>query len=432
MRMVGTSSHAGLKYLTQEEYDKVKSDEKLREVSCRIFSGILVNEELEALNTEVNYFEEQDAKWSFVYPCEGKMPKKEDEIVTSDLVLEKLGAECKVGTQVNLKIEINGKVTEKKFTLSGYYKGDVVSMAQMVAVSKAFQEKYAPTPTLSAMEHVIDVSDYDGRISADFNFYTGFGIEKQAKELCKRFGFPETANIGVNWAYLGQGDTETAIWVILLLALILFSGYLIIYNVFSINVYKDIAYYGLLKTIGTTGKQLKKIVSRQAHILALTGIPIGLLIGTIISSVVLPFVMRTYNTIDSITSQIELNVWVLFGAALFSFITVCIGCSKPCRIASHVTPVEAIQYTEGQSQEIFQMDTKRKKKKAAKRQQKKTKRVSPAALAIQNVQRSRIKRNIVIASLSLALILLNSVYSLISGFDIDTYVSKFIVCDFSV
>ena len=68
MRMVGASSHAELKYLTQEEYDKVKSDKKLREVSCRIFSGILANEEMEGLNTEVNYFEEQNAKWSFVYP----------------------------------------------------------------------------------------------------------------------------------------------------------------------------------------------------------------------------------------------------------------------------------------------------------------------------------------------------------------------------
>ena len=58
--------------------------------------------------------------------------------------------------------------------------------------------------------------------------------------------------------------------------------------------------------------------------------------------------------------------------------------------------------------------------------------MSPVALALQNVQRSRRKRNIVIASLSLALILLNSVYSIISGFDIDTYVSRFIVCDFSV
>ena len=429
MRMVGTSSHAGLKYLTQEEYDKVKKDKWLKEVSCRIFSGILVNEELKKLNTEVNYFDAQDAKWSFITPYEGRMPEKKNEIVTSDLVLEKLGAECKPGTTVKLKIEINGKVIEKEFILSGYYKGDIISMAQMAAVSKAFQEEYAPTPTLSAMEHKITASDYDGRIAADFNFYTSFGIEKQTKALCKRLGFPETAGTGVNWAYLGQDDSGAVIGVILLLFLILFSGYLIIYNIFSINVYRDITYYGLLKTIGTTGKQLKKIVMRQAYVLALFGIPFGLFAGVFISSIVLPFVMRAYETMDGISSQIELNIGILLGAALFSLVTVWVGCSKPCRIASRVTPVEAIQFTEGQPQEIFGEHTKGK---AVKKQRKKTKKVSPVALALQNVQRSRRKRNIVIASLSLALILLNSVYSIISGFDIDTYVSRFIVCDFSV
>ncbi len=197
-----------------------------------------------------------------------------------------MAAECKVGAKINLKIEINGKVMERKFTLSGYYKGDVVSMAQMVVVSKVFQEKYASTPTLSAMGHAIDASDYDGRISADFNFRSSFGIARQAKALCKRLGFPETANIGVNWAYLGQGDVETAMWVVLLLILILLSGYLIIYNVFSIHVYQDIAYYGLLKTIGTTGKQLKKMLCMEGGYYALCTGLISLIVSALVNRTV--------------------------------------------------------------------------------------------------------------------------------------------------
>ena len=37
-----------------------------------------------------------------------------------------------------------------------------------------------------------------------------------------------------------------------MLLLIIFTGYLIIYNVFQISVTNDIRFYGLLKTIGTT------------------------------------------------------------------------------------------------------------------------------------------------------------------------------------
>ena len=43
-----------------------------------------------------------------------------------------------------------------------------------------------------------------------------------------------------------------------MLILILLTGYLIIYNVFQISVAGDIRFYGLLKTIGTTPRQLRR------------------------------------------------------------------------------------------------------------------------------------------------------------------------------
>ena len=46
----------------------------------------------------------------------------------------------------------------------------------------------------------------------------------------------------------------------LFLLLVIFTGYLIIYNIFQISVAGDIRFYGLLKTIGTTPRQLKRII----------------------------------------------------------------------------------------------------------------------------------------------------------------------------
>ena len=51
------------------------------------------------------------------------------------------------------------------------------------------------------------------------------------------------------------------------LLLIVFTGYLIIYNVFQISVTNDIRFYGLLKTIGTTPRQLRRIMPRQQALL---------------------------------------------------------------------------------------------------------------------------------------------------------------------
>lgn len=168
MRQVGGSAHAGYKYLTQEEYDIVKQDEKLKEVSYRIIVGDAVNDDLKKLHTEISYYENLDAKFSFCYPEEGHMPEKEDELVTSDLVLQALGIPCELGQKVPLVMDVGGEKVEKTFTLCGYFKGDTVSQAQCAAVSKEYANKVAPTPTTSVLETGVDASDYTGRIMADF------------------------------------------------------------------------------------------------------------------------------------------------------------------------------------------------------------------------------------------------------------------------
>ncbi len=233
MREVGTSSHAGFKYLTQEEYDIVRKDEKLKEVSCRIFVGSAVNRELAKLHTEISFYEELDARMSFCYPEKGHMPGKEDEIVLSDLTLEALGIPCEIGVKVPLTIQVNEETVEKTFTLCGYFKGDRIAMAQTGAVSKEFADWAAPTPTASAMDGNVDALDYAGRIMADLNFPVEFNLTGQVEELRERCGFPETAPVGINWAYLGDTmDYETIFLVVCLLLIIVISGYLIIYNIF--------------------------------------------------------------------------------------------------------------------------------------------------------------------------------------------------------
>ncbi len=423
MRQIGGSAHAGYKYLTREEYERVKKDKKIREISCRIAVGDAVNQELLKLRTEVGYYEELDAKWSFCYPETGRMPVEEDEIATSDLVLKKLGIRCVLGAEVPLEIKIGTDTVRKTFTLCGYFRGDSIAQSQIALVSKQYVDKAVPAPAESAMETGIDASGYAGRIMADFNFASGFRLRKQVEELSRRCGFPENTNVGINWAYLGgQMDTGTLLLALAMLAVILVSGYLIIYNIFYINVYHDIRYYGLLKTIGTTERQLRKIVRRQAYMLSAFGIFIGLILGILVGKILLPVVMSTLAFGGTTDTEAELNVWIFAGSAAFSFVTVLLSCIRPCRIASRVSEVEAVRYTEGQNEK----QVKRQKKT------KKIKRVSLREMALQNIKRDRKKVIIVVGSLSLALVILNSVYSLVRGFDMDKFVASRIVSDFSV
>lgn len=53
-------------------------------------------------------------------------------------------------------------------------------------------------------------------------------------------------------------------------------------------------------------------------------------------------------------------------------------------------------------------------------------------MAFQNIKRNKKKVIVVVLSLSLAFVLLNSVYSLVTGFDLEKYISNMAVSDFSV
>ncbi len=124
---------------------------------------------------------------------------------------------------------------------------------------------------------------------------------------------------GVNWGYTGAQSSsnlnaESIAAIVALLVLIVFTGYLVIYNVFQISVTNDIRFYGLLKTIGMTGRQLKRIIRLQAVLLSVIGIPAGLLLGFGIGVGLAPAVMAQMSYT---TAVIKLHAWVFVGAALF-------------------------------------------------------------------------------------------------------------------
>ena len=157
--------------------------------------------------------------------------------------------------------------------------------------------------------------------------------------------------------------------------------------------------------------------------LSALGIPIGMLLGAGVGVVLLPVVMNHLTFAASTTNAVQWNPWIFLGSGLFSLITVGISCQKPGTIASKVSPIEAVRFTEGQNQ-AFQKEKKRKKRK--------TRTVSPAVMAAANLGRNKKKLCIVVASLSLSLILVNAVYSLIRGFDMDRFAEDRAISDYMV
>ena len=73
-RKVGTSAHAGFKYLTWEQYEKIASDPEVKDISYNIFISFGENPEFSKMHTEIRSVEVKDAEWSFCTPTTGRMP----------------------------------------------------------------------------------------------------------------------------------------------------------------------------------------------------------------------------------------------------------------------------------------------------------------------------------------------------------------------
>lgn len=347
-------------------------------------------------------------------PTKGTLPVEKMDIATSTGVLDALGLPHTLGVQVPLAFTANGKKYNENFTLCGFWEQDSVAMANEAFLSREYCDEVAPV-WQEGEEKDFDWSEYSGSVNPSLWFSHSWDLEKQVQELKERCGFDASVNEGINWAYASATvDAGTVAMLVSILLVIVLSGYLIIYNIFYISVSNEIRYYGLLKTIGTTNRQLRRIVRRQALLLSALGIPAGLVAGFLCSMWLVPLVMRISAFRDDFV--VSANPVIFVGSAAFALFTVWVSCIRPCRLVSRISPVDAVRYTE---QSYMRRKTRRKSKT-----------VRPLSMAYANIRRTPKKTAAVILSLSLSLILLNGTVTIVQGFDMDKYIKESIVSDF--
>lgn len=419
-RMVGTMAHGEFKRLTYEQYEELRYDPDIKEYGVRRFLGIADNDSFDKRYAEVSYMSENVVKWSLIELAEGKLPQEgTNQAAIDSNVLNALGIEKKIGSEFQISIDVDGTLTTETFTLSGWWEYDPISPANHILVAESMAENlFAKLDTQFLDEHI-------GKYNLDIMLKSSRDIESQLTEILQRHNFEageNGINIGVNWGYLSENqnvdlDMGTVAMIVLILLLIIFTGYLIIYNIFRISVANDIRNYGMLKTIGTTGRQIGSIIRFQALILSAAGIPFGLLTGWFIGAVLTPVVM---NQLEVYSVDPSLSPSIFIFSALFALVTVFISCHLPARAAARVSPIEALRYTESSGKSLSRSTRKK---------------VSVFSMAAANLGRSKGKTALTITSLSLPLIIFSLTHTFANSFSMEKYLSgitnDFVVSDSS-
>jgi putative ABC transport system permease protein len=424
MRQIGTKAHAGLKDVTIEEYQKISSHPLVKDSSYNIIIGVATNEELIKRQTEIRYTQSHDLDFGFTELKKGNLPTKEDEIVVDTIVMDMLNVPHQVGVKITLSFPFMGKDYNETFTVSGWYEGDPVIGASQVYLSKAYLDKISQGFTeedfvKASKENSIAI----GLIQGSIVFKNARNIEPNVIKIIEESGYSiKNIRYGINWGYLTEQSQDldfvsTMIIVVAFLVMML-TGYLIIYNIFQISIMKDIRFFGLLKTVGATKKQIRRLVRRQVLLLSCIGLPIGLILGYLVGNIMMPIFLKAASGLQTTNFQIRPNPLIFLFGTVFTFITVIISCRKPSKIAGSVSPIEATKYAD--------VKVGRRKKKQT------TGGAKLSRMALSNMARNKKKTSIVILSLSLSIILLTEVVTFSRSFSIDEYLENMITGDFTI
>ncbi|MDR1540662.1 MAG: ABC transporter permease [Clostridiales bacterium] len=418
MKQSGQTAEVSFQYLAEDEAARIAAHPLVKEYGISKYIGFASGDEWSQTPLEIRTADAKHAEFTFSTPTAGRLPEAENEVAIKSWMLDALGLPREIGAAFPLSFMIGGTQHNLSLTVCGIWEDDYYIHPYGTAyISGTLADKLLAGTDIEESRHN---GTYSGviQLAANLNGRQG-DLQGNLDKLTLEAGLDaELTAPRVNYAYASSAsDTGTIAAIVLILVIVLISGYLLIYNIFYISVAMDIKHYGLLKTIGTTRAQIKRIVNIQAFIFCLIGIPIGLLLGYLLAVLLFPLMLAA-TTLDASLSTSATNPLIFLAAALLALITVFISCNHPARIAGRISPVEATRYTAASTQ-------KRTTKSGYNG-------ASVARMAYANLFRNRKKTIITLASVSFGLILFNVVFTFTNSFDVDKTVAGFIQGDFLI
>jgi ABC-type lipoprotein release transport system permease subunit len=201
------------------------------------------------------------------------------------------------------------------------------------------------------------------------------------------------------------------------------TGYLVIHTVVTLAVNQQIRFFGLLKTLGMTPRQLRAVVRSFVLRLALVGLPLGLALGTAVLYAAVPAVIR-YLGADL---DYAVTPTVLYGyaaAALFALVTLWLSARRPARRAGALPPADAVRHAE----QVLARPARPRRalgETAATAQP-----FSTARLALRRVFGDKRRLALVTASLGVGLATFLGWQTFVASLGVDNYIAEYFPHDF--
>lgn len=209
-------------------------------------------------------------------------------------------------------------------------------------------------------------------------------------------------------AFKASGERSVLIGLTTILVLLIAYGSIsLIYNSFSISISERIRQFGIMRSIGASNRQIRRMVLFEAFLLAIIGIILGVIVGCVGIGITLAWVQN--NFIANISNKVGLGLRLVISplpiliAVMICLVTTIVAAYIPAYKAIHKSAIEAIR----QSDEII---IKPNEVKTTKLTQKLF--GFAGVMATKNFKRNKRKYRSTILSLALSVILFISAASL--------------------
>ena len=287
---------------------------------------------------------------------EGRLPENSSEI----LIPEQINLVClqqgwktwKIGESVNLDLfDLRKAKTVEENGWSKQYRPDETESQEYRIVGITRNKAYSDDENDWGAYCLLTLADGAEGDTLWHRLFLKTAPKDAAAVLARHYGQKSFLNDDLLRVYGagGIGQNTVIILVITLAALLIASALsaVLIRSIFSVSVTERTREFGLLSSIGTTPKQIRSLVRREALFFLLTALPLGLAAGVLGAGGLLAryrgILINQFSFGESVPVSVRLSPAALIAASLICTLTVFLSVSSPARRASRIIPLEAIR-----------------------------------------------------------------------------------------
>lgn len=333
------------------------------------------------------------------------MPIADNEIALDEYYLESHNIKKELNTTIHLEyIDTLGEINKREFKLSG-----IISTTSQARVKEIYYGFISKTILDSLSEDNINWSVY-----ANTSFNKVDQIENYMNEIRDNYGINNDQCV-INDSFINSNkvDFNLIISVLTVILVIIVATFVVIYSIFYVSINEKVSEYGKLRALGVTKRQIKKMIFSEGFYLSIVGIPIGVILGYILSNIISFNFLFKETPYDSKGSLLIIVISIIL-----SLITIAISLIKPAKVAMKISPINAITY----NPTLIKEGKSRKSEKN----------ISVRKLTLLNIKRYKKRSMMTIASISISVMLFIVIGTVLNSFNMEKATRQYISGDFEL